>query len=93
MSETMFYILFSLQEERHGYGIMQYVEELTHGRIKLGAGTIYQSISKLEKDGLILPTKESDRKKEYIITEAGREILVEEGKRICELYEMARGLL
>lgn len=92
MSETMFYILFSLREERHGYGIMQYVEELTHGRIKLGAGTIYQSISKLEKDGLILPTKESDRKKEYIITETGREILVEEGRRICELYEIARGL-
>lgn len=93
MSETMFYILFSLREERHGYGIMQYVEELTHGRIKLGAGTIYQSISKLEKDGLILPTKESDRKKEYIITQTGSEILVEEGKRICELYEMAKGLL
>lgn len=88
----MFYILFSLREERHGYGIMQYVEELTNGRITLGAGTIYQSISKLEKDGLILPTKESDRKKEYIITEIGREILSEEGKRICELYEMAKEL-
>ncbi len=51
MSETMFYILFSLTQARHGYGIMQHVERLTNGRLVLGAGTIYQSLSKLEKRG------------------------------------------
>ena len=54
MSETMFYILSSLTEARHGYGIMQHVEKLTRGRIVLGAGTVYQSLSKLEKEKLIV---------------------------------------
>ncbi|RCX18831.1 PadR family transcriptional regulator [Anaerobacterium chartisolvens] len=93
MSETMFYILSSLNEERHGYGIMQYVQKLTNGRIILGAGTIYQSISKLEQDGLIIPTKEYERKKEYIITDSGREILRLEAVRICELYLIAKELV
>lgn len=93
MSETMFYILFSLQEERHGYGIKQFVQELTHNRIDLGAGTIYQSISKLEHDELISSTKEIDRKKLYLITPLGKEILRLEGLRICEIYSVAKELL
>ena len=87
MSETMFYILLSLQEERHGYGIMQHVKELTKNRIVLGAGTIYQSISKLEGEGLIKATKEIDRKKLYIITDVGKLILKEEANRINEIYQ------
>jgi len=93
MSETMFYILFSLQEERHGYGIMQHVKELTNNRMILGAGTIYQSLSKLEGDGLIVSTKEMDRKKLYIITAVGRLILKEEAKRIQEIYQNVEKLL
>lgn len=93
MSETMFYILFSLQKERHGYGIMQYVMELTNGRIIIGAGTIYQSLSKLEHDGLIIPTKEINRKKEYLITDVGKEILKLESSRICQLYALAKELI
>jgi DNA-binding PadR family transcriptional regulator len=93
MSETMFYILLSLQEERHGYGIMQHVKDLTNNRIILGAGTIYQSLSKLDGDGLIVSTKEIDRKKLYIITEVGRLILKEEAKRIQEIYQNVEKLL
>jgi len=93
MSETMFYILLSLQQERHGYGIMQHVKELTHDRIILGAGTIYQSLSKLEGDGLIMSTKEEERKKLYIIAETGMLILKEEANRIKELYRNMEGLL
>jgi DNA-binding PadR family transcriptional regulator len=93
MSETMFYILLSLQEERHGYGIMQHVKELTNNRIVLGAGTIYQSLSKLEGDGLIISTKEIDRKKLYIISEVGRLILKEESVRIKEIYQNVEKLL
>jgi len=59
MSETMLYILLSLREERHGYGVMQHVKELTDGRIVLGAGTIYQSLGKLETDGLKSSAKNS----------------------------------
>lgn len=93
MSETMFYILFSLQEERHGYAIMQYVKELTKERITLGAGTIYQSLGKLESDGLIIQVKEIDRKKIYATTDIGRQILLEEVHRIEEIYHTVEGLL
>ena len=63
MSETMLYILFSLKQERHGYAIMQFVKELTKGRIILGAGTVYSSIGKLERDGLIKGIREKERRK------------------------------
>lgn len=93
MSETMFYILSSLSEERHGYGIMQHVDRLTNGRIILGAGTVYQTLSKLEKEGLIVVTSETERKKLYIITPIGKEILTIEASRICELYKVAKELI
>lgn len=85
MSETMLYILLSLKEEKHGYGVMLHVKELTGGRIVLGAGTIYQSLGKLEADGLIYPTREIERKKNYLITKIGEQILIEEAKRIKEI--------
>jgi DNA-binding PadR family transcriptional regulator len=87
MSETMLYILFSLKQERHGYAIMQFVKELTKGRIILGAGTVYSSIGKLESDGLIKGIREEERRKIYIITSLGREILREETARITEIYQ------
>jgi len=93
MSETMFYILLSLQQERHGYGIMQYVKELTKGRINLGAGTIYQSLQKIENAGLIIPSREVDRKKYYVITDIGKQIVGEEANRIKEIYNNLEGLL
>jgi DNA-binding PadR family transcriptional regulator len=86
MSETMFYILLSLKQERHGYAIMQRVKELTQGRIILGAGTVYSSLGKLESDGLIDGVREEKRRKIYIITKVGSEILREEVARITELY-------
>jgi DNA-binding PadR family transcriptional regulator len=93
MSETMFYILSSLTEERHGYGIMLHVQEITGGRIVLGAGTLYQTLSKLEGDKLIVPTVEIDRKKKYLITDIGRTILNREAERICNLSKIAKEFL
>ena len=85
MSETMIYILMSLTIERHGYGIMIYVKEITNGRLVLGAGTLYQTLGKLEKGGLIRQTIENDRKKYYIISDIGKQLLIEEAKRISEI--------
>jgi DNA-binding PadR family transcriptional regulator len=93
MSETMFYILLSLKEERHGYGIMQRVKELTQERIKLGAGTVYSSLAKLEDDRLIRPVREDDRRKIYLITPIGEAILREEAARIKELYSNSKEML
>ena len=86
MSETMLYILLSLLEERHGYAIMQHVKEITRGRITLGAGTVYQSLQKLEAGGLISSTMEIERRKMYLITTLGQQILKEEAQRIKEIY-------
>lgn len=93
MTETMFYILLSLTEQKHGYGIMQHVEELTSGRIRLGAGTTYSSLSKLEKDDLIHAAGEQERRKLYVITDHGRELLRLELDRLRELVHNGCKLL
>ncbi|GGG76233.1 PadR family transcriptional regulator [Paenibacillus radicis (ex Gao et al. 2016)] len=90
MSETAYYILLSLTEVRHGYGIMQDVGELTGGRIHLGAGTLYGSLSRMEKDGLIAVVLEEERRKSYQMTAVGRLILKAEITRISELYHNAK---
>lgn len=86
MTETGFYILLCLQEEMHGYSIVQKVEALTDGAIRLSPGTMYGSLSKMEKDGLIYFIKEEEKRKIYRITELGREVLELEMKRIERLY-------
>lgn len=90
MSETAYYILLSLTEIRHGYGIIQFVEELTKSRIRLGPGTIYGSLSRMEKDKLIKAVAEEDRRKLYQITPSGIELLKLEIARLKELYENAQ---
>lgn len=87
MSETAYYILLSLTENRHGYGIMQHVESLTSCRLKIGAGTLYGSLSRMEKDGLILSLGEEDRRKTYAITELGKKLLQYEISRLQELLD------
>ena len=86
MTETGFYILLCLQQEMHGYGIVQKVSELTDGEIVLSPGTMYGSLGKMEKDGLIRFVREEDKRKTYIITELGKAVLELEIKRIRRLY-------
>ncbi len=86
MTETGFYILLCLQEEAHGYGIVQRVEALTRGEIRLSPGTMYGSLSKMEKDGLIQFLREEEKRKIYRITSLGRQVLELEQKRIDRLY-------
>lgn len=86
MTETGFYILFCLQKENHGYGIVQTVERMTGGEIRLAPGTMYGSLSKMEKDGVIRFVREEEKRKLYVITDLGREVLDLERKRICRLY-------
>ena len=80
MTETGFYILLCLREERHGYSIVQKVEELTNGEIRLSPGTMYGSLAKMEF------VREEEKRKIYIITDLGREVLELEMKRIERLY-------
>ena len=90
MTETGFYILFCLQKPNHGYGIVQRVEKLTDGEIRLAPGTMYGSLSKMERDGLIRFIGEEEKRKIYSITELGTEVLELELKRIERLYRTAR---
>jgi len=93
MSETAYYILLSLLfEKRHGYAIMQHVEDLTKGRIRLGAGTLYGTLGKMEKGKLIEVVTEVDKRKVYQITLFGKEVLVTEIARIRELYRSSEGV-
>ena len=89
LSETAFYILLCLQEEAHGYAIMQQVAEMTRGRIHLGPGTVYGTLAKMEKDHLIRVTAEEKRRKVYILTESGRTLLGLEINRLGELMSNA----
>ena len=82
LTESMYYVLLSLTEERHGYGIMQYANQLTNGRVNIGAGTLYALLSRFESEGLIRATKEEEKRKYYQLTEEGRKILEEEFDRL-----------
>ena len=89
LTEAVFYILLTLYSPLHGYGIIQKVTELSSGRVKLAAGTLYGAISTLLEKGWIaaLPGEKSSRKKEYEITEQGKKAAETELLRLRELVE------
>jgi len=95
LTEAVYYILLSLTEPMHGYGIMQNVESLSNGRVRLAAGTLYGAISSLLEKGWItaLPGEKDSRKKEYKITESGRKVLESELLRLRELIENGNRIL
>jgi len=86
----MYYILLSLSKPNHGYGIMQMVEEMTKGRVTLGPGTLYGALNSLQEKKWIMMYSQDDesrKKKEYLITEKGKEVLDNEISRLEELLE------
>lgn len=88
LTEAFFYILLSLRLPNHGYGVIREVEELTKGRVSLGAGTLYGALQTMQKRGwirVVSQETESRKKKEYIITEAGKEVFETERARLAEL--------
>lgn len=94
LTEVTFYILLSLYKPQHGYAIMQFVDEKTHGRLVLGAGTLYGALNSLLEKGLIEPYGEADRRtKEYIITAAGKELAQKEYNRLVELTGIAADIM
>ena len=89
LTEAVYYMLLSLKEPMHGYGIMQNVARLSKGRVNLAAGTLYGAINAMLQKGLImaLPGESHSRKKEYRITESGKRAVVQEMLRLGELLE------
>ncbi|MCR5557146.1 MAG: PadR family transcriptional regulator [Butyrivibrio sp.] len=90
LTEAFYYILLALRKPNHGYGIIQEVLELTGGRVELGAGTLYGALQTLEKRAWIeiySADLSSRKKKEYIITDLGREAFNKELERLKELVD------
>ena len=91
MTETGFYILYCLITPQHGYGIARQVDWMTNGELTIGAGTMYGTLSKMEKDGLIEFDHEEEKRRLYRFTALGREVLERELRRIERLYRNSRG--
>jgi DNA-binding PadR family transcriptional regulator len=95
LTEAFYYILVVLySEDAHGYAMMQNVERMSGGRVRIGAGTLYTALSTLQKKGLIDNAPEADpadsRRKLYTITEQGKQVLIAEMNRLEELLENGR---
>lgn len=95
LTEAVFYILLSVLEPLHGYGIMQQVKEMSDGRVNLGAGTLYGALNTLlDRQWIyLLDTEEDSRKKAYGITALGRDRVEMELARLEELLRNGRNRL
>ena len=97
LSRAEFHVLLSLlKSDRHGYGIMQDVEGLTEGEVRLGPGTLYTAIARLVRSGLIEEcASPTNRRRCYTVTKKGKTAAREEAKRLASLVRTARkrGLL
>ena len=82
MTEAAYYILLALTKPIHGYGMMQRIKELSGGRIAMGPGTLYGVLTRMNKDGWIQLTEEDGRRKNYTITDKGRQALQAEYHRL-----------
>jgi DNA-binding PadR family transcriptional regulator len=93
-----FHILIALaREDRHGYAIMQDVEQRTDGALRLSAATLYRSIQRMLDQGLIretrdrpVPELDDERRRYYRITSLGETIARAEARRMNEMVRMAR---
>src|SRR5699024_1534941 len=94
LTDSVFYIMSALTEPRHGYAIMQLVEETTNGTFTIGPASLYTIIKKLMKGQYIELYDASDgRRKVYLLTELGKEALVwdlERRKVMIQLAEKGR---
>ena len=95
LTEAVYYILLSLMQPLHGYGIMQNVEKLSGGRLRLAAGTLYGAISSMLEKGWITAADNAadSRKKDYVITPAGTSVLRAEYARLKELVDNGQAVL
>ena len=95
LTEATYYILLSLVSPRHGYGIMQLTEELSGGRVRLAAGTLYGALNALSTKGWIiqLPAEDDSRRKEYKLTATGLKVLNKEVARLRELADNGEKIL
>ena len=95
LTEAVYCILLALHEPRHGYGIMQLASQLSGGRVRLAAGTLYGALNTLCEKGWIreLPVQAGSRRKEYVITDEGKEVARAEVARLRQLTEIGESII
>ncbi|UCG54568.1 MAG: helix-turn-helix transcriptional regulator [Dehalococcoidia bacterium] len=82
LTESTYYIMLTLVEPLHGYAVMQKIEEISEGTVKVGPGTLYGAFTSLEKEGLIVKVKEENRRKSYVLNPKGKKVLMNQIKRL-----------
>lgn len=85
--EQMYYVLLALKKERYGVEISRFTGELTNQRIQLGPGTLYAILSKFEEEGWIQEVRSEGRKRSYLITDLGLDMLKKEYSRLLKMLE------
>ena len=90
LTEQMFYILLCLRQECCGTEIMSMVEQLTEGRVRIGPGTLYHLLDQFATEKMIVETKQEGRKRSYVLTDYGREVLEKEYERLLSQIENYR---
>lgn len=99
LTPTVFHMLLALADgEKHGYGIMQAVEDETQGQMQIRIGSLYGSIRRMIEAGLIQETTErpdpeldDERRRYYGLTDLGRRVLSAEAARIAQAMTVIRG--
>lgn len=92
LTEQMFYTLLCLKEECCGIDILDRVPAMTNGRVNIGSGTLYTLLEQFLDAGMIRETKVEGRRRSYILTDAGREMLRREYDRIRRQAEDYRNI-
>lgn len=87
MTEAMYYVLLALMRPNHGYQLMQAITEVSNGRLKMGPGTLYGVLARMQKDGLISLAEDDGRRKTYQITKEGEQALRTEYQRLKALID------
>ena len=93
LTEPMYYILLALTEECCGVDIMDKVKSISHGRVLVGPGTLYAMLARFEENRIIKMTTSEGRRKSYIITEIGREMLQREYDRLMVMVKDGEGFI
>ncbi|UJL46382.1 PadR family transcriptional regulator [Virgibacillus sp. NKC19-16] len=94
LTDSAYYILLSLVDAKHGYVVMQTIEEMTDNRLSIGPASMYTIIKKLLAADLIKQVGDKDKKrKTYVATEKGLELLKKEVERRREMVRHAEKIL
>ena len=93
LSEATYYIMLALVNPMHGYGVMQFVEEVSGGAVKVGPGTLYGAVSTLKNEKIIEMVREEGRRKEYQLTDKGKAVLNAQLDRLEQMVGLGKKAL